>query len=237
MKIINLISGPRNISTALMYSFAQRNDTVVLDEPYYAVYLVRSGAGHPGKEEVIGSLPGDEQGVMDLIHSASVSPVLFIKNMAHHMEVLHNPVIEHAIQVFLIRDPLHIITSYSQVIEKPVMRDIGIAYQYSLFESLGKKGKTPIVLDSGMLLEDPRAVLMSLCERCGIGYQESMLQWPAGPKSYDGVWAPYWYGNVHSTTRFQRQVSPARPLTGSLKPLYEEARSYYEKLLPFSLKA
>ena len=36
---INLISGPRNISTALMYSFAQRPDTFVLDEPFYAFYL------------------------------------------------------------------------------------------------------------------------------------------------------------------------------------------------------
>ena len=49
---INLISGPRNISTALMYSFAQRTDTVVLDEPFYAFYLHKSGIHHPGKEEV-----------------------------------------------------------------------------------------------------------------------------------------------------------------------------------------
>ena len=36
--IINLISGPRNISTALMYSFAQRSDCQVWDEPFYANY-------------------------------------------------------------------------------------------------------------------------------------------------------------------------------------------------------
>ena len=37
--IINLISGPRNVSTALMYSFAQRNDTNYYDEPFYGYYL------------------------------------------------------------------------------------------------------------------------------------------------------------------------------------------------------
>ena len=48
-------SGPRNISTALMYSFAQRADTTVYDEPLYAHYLVNSDAKdyHPGAEEII----------------------------------------------------------------------------------------------------------------------------------------------------------------------------------------
>jgi len=35
---INLWSSPRNVSTALMYSFAQRLDTTVVDEPLYAYY-------------------------------------------------------------------------------------------------------------------------------------------------------------------------------------------------------
>ncbi|HMG91357.1 MAG TPA: hypothetical protein VK589_14930, partial [Chryseolinea sp.] len=60
---INLVSGPRNISTALMYSFAQRADTVVLDEPYYAFYLHKSGVEHPGKDEVLKSQPIREEEV------------------------------------------------------------------------------------------------------------------------------------------------------------------------------
>ena len=54
---IMLWSSPRNISTALMYSFAQREDTRVLDEPFYAYYLthVNPLADHPGKEEIINS--------------------------------------------------------------------------------------------------------------------------------------------------------------------------------------
>jgi hypothetical protein len=49
-------SGPRNVSTALMYSFAQRSDTRAIDEPLYAHYLRVSGAEHPGKEMVF--MPG-----------------------------------------------------------------------------------------------------------------------------------------------------------------------------------
>ena len=55
-KIICLWSCPRNISTALMYSFAQRKDTRVIDEPLYAHYLKKSGAKHPGRDEVLNTL-------------------------------------------------------------------------------------------------------------------------------------------------------------------------------------
>ena len=55
IKRINLLSGPRNISTALMYSFAQRTDTKVFDEPLYAYYLKNSNAKsfHQGAEEIL----------------------------------------------------------------------------------------------------------------------------------------------------------------------------------------
>ena len=38
--VISLWSGPRSMSTALMYSFAQRSDTRVLDEPLYGLSLI-----------------------------------------------------------------------------------------------------------------------------------------------------------------------------------------------------
>ena len=56
MKIINLISGPRNLSTALMYSFSRRPDTKVIDEPLYGHYLRETNADHPGKEEIMQTL-------------------------------------------------------------------------------------------------------------------------------------------------------------------------------------
>ena len=36
---IAMWSGPRNLSTAMMYAFAARGDNVVWDEPFYAAYL------------------------------------------------------------------------------------------------------------------------------------------------------------------------------------------------------
>ena len=235
--IINLISGPRNVSTALMYSFAQRRDTQVVDEPFYAVYLSKTGVAHPGADDVLRALPHQEEAVRAQITSHREKPVLFVKNMAHHMEVLGEPFIDGAQNILLIRDPRHILASYAAVISHPVMRDIGIAYQHTLFTRLQQQGMDPIVIDAANLLEDPEAVLEKVCRLCGLAYEQRMVHWPAGPKPYDGVWAPHWYGNVHRSTGFQLKTTLRDPLPEHLEALYEEAKTFYEKLLPFSVKA
>lgn len=235
--IINLISGPRNVSTALMYSFGQRSDTIVIDEPFYAVYLLKSGAQHPGAEEVLRALPAEESVVRAQLLTTGERPVLFVKNMAHHMEVLDEPFIPEATNVFLIRDPAQILASYAEVIVSPAMRDIGLAYQYNLFMSLRERGEQPVVVDSGMLLANPVKVLSEVCRRCGLDFEQRMAHWPAGPKPYDGVWAKYWYVNVHATTCFTKGRTHDRTLPNHLRNLCAEARDFYEKLLPFSVKA
>ncbi len=182
MLYINLISSPRNISTALMYSFAQRSDTVVLDEPFYAFYLLTSGANHPGREDVLRSQPNSEEAVKKEIFSISDKEVVFIKNMSHHLEVMDESFVDDVVNVFFIRDPRQIIASYAQVIDKPVMRDIGVEYQFNLWQKLVDRKQNPIVLDAGNLLKNPHSVLQKLCERIGIPFEESMMKWPAGPE-------------------------------------------------------
>jgi hypothetical protein len=229
MKCINLISSPRNISTALMYSFAQRPDTSVLDEPFYAHYLLASHAAHPGKEEVINSQPARVEDVLKQIYALKAS-VVFIKNMSHHLEVMDESFLENVVNIFFIRNPHQIIASYAQVIEKPIMRDIGMEYQYDLYQRLINKGLDPVVLDSGLLLQNPESILTKLCERVGIPFYEAMLRWPAGPKPYDGVWAPYWYANVHKSTGFEKQPTSSRALPPELEDLHRQANFFYEKL-------
>jgi hypothetical protein len=235
--ILNLISGPRNVSTALMYSFAQRTDTEVVDEPFYAVYLSRTHAPHPGAAEVLSSLPTDEHTVREKILMPRHKPVTFLKNMAHHLEVLVNPFIADAKNIFLIRHPAQILASYTQVIAKPVMRDIGLAWQYAMFSELRKRGDQPIVIDAGILLSDPPEILAQICMQCGLAFDQRMAHWPAGPKPYDGVWAKYWYDNVHRSTGFERHPTTSPPLGEHLQALLQDATAYYEKLWAFALKA
>ena len=59
-RLVNVWSGPRNVSTALMYAFRERPDTTVVDEPLYAAYLARHpDLDHPGRDEVLASQPTD----------------------------------------------------------------------------------------------------------------------------------------------------------------------------------
>ena len=45
------------MSTALMYSFAQRSDTRVLDEPLYGHFLAKTGAERPDREATLAAWP------------------------------------------------------------------------------------------------------------------------------------------------------------------------------------
>ena len=219
-----------------MYSFAQREDTIALDEPFYAVYLRKTKVNHPGAHEVISSMPVDEVEVMQNIFRTWPKPVLFIKNMAHHIEVIENAFINRVSNVFLIRDPKQIISSYAEVIQEPTLRDIGIQYEFEIFEKLRNSGERPVVIDSGFLLANPRKVLSELCEALELDFFEEMLRWSAGPKPYDGIWAPYWYSNVHRSVGFEKQSSSSRALPIRFVPLYEEAAKYYDKLVSFAIR-
>jgi hypothetical protein len=233
---INLISGPRNISTALMYSFAQRTDTVVLDEPFYAFYLHKSGMNHPGREEVLKTQSMDEHEVSKTIFNNWHKPVLFIKNMAHHLALMDQAFLEKVSNIFLIRNPRQMLASYAQVIETPTLCDIGVEYQFHLFNRLRTQDQHPIVLDSGLLLENPESVLKQVCQRTGLHFTPAMLHWQAGLKPYDGIWARYWYANVHRSTGFEKQSTSNRQLPVHLQALGEKAQYYYDALLPFSLQ-
>jgi hypothetical protein len=50
---IAMWSGPRNLSTAMMYAFAQRPDCAVWDEPFYAAYLKMTGLDHPMRDAIL----------------------------------------------------------------------------------------------------------------------------------------------------------------------------------------
>ncbi len=71
---IAMWSGPRNISTAMMRSWENRPDTVVVDEPFYAAYLRRTGLDHPAREEVIASQPTDPDEVVRRLRTDDSAP-------------------------------------------------------------------------------------------------------------------------------------------------------------------
>ena len=227
---ICLWSGPRNVSTALMYSFAQRSDTRALDEPLYAHYLSVSEADHPGKDEVLASMENDgERVVKNVILGPCDRPVLFMKHMAHHLVNIDRNFLQKTINVLLVRDPLYVLPSLAKRLSNPQLRDTGLAIQCELLQQLRERGQEPLVLDSTEVLLNPDGILRTLCSRLGLPFEEAMLRWPAGPHPEDGVWAPYWYDSVHRSSGFEPYREPGS-FPSHLNSLLEECRPYYEQL-------
>lgn len=228
---INVWSGPRNVSTALMYSFAQRSDTRVVDEPLYAHYLRVSGAPHPGRETVLASQEQDgEKVVREVILGPSDRPVVFFKQMAHHLLGLDRAFLAHTANVILTRDPVEMLPSLRENIARPKLTDTGYAVQTQLFERLRALGQDPPVLDAREVLLAPRKVLSELCRRLGIPFEESMLSWKPGARPEDGVWAPHWYTSVHRSSGFEPYRPKAAPFPEELAELLAECRPHYDAL-------
>lgn len=238
VKRICLWSSPRNISTAMMYSFAQRDDTVAIDEPLYAHYLKITGIDHPDREKILQSQENDGAKVVpETILGEYNKPIVFLKQMTHHLVNIDLGFLQHTKNILFIRDPKQIIASYAQIRPDVNMQDVGIEKQWKLFNYLTANNFSCIVLDSNEILKSPQYVLQQLCDALEIRFSDVMLHWPAGPKKEDGTWAKHWYENVHRSTGFEKQKTSERGLPAYLQPLHEECRVYYELMYPYSIKA
>lgn len=225
---IAMWSGPRNISTAMMYAFGNRPDFAAWDEPFYAAYLAATGVDHPMREVVLSAHETDPVKVA----KACLGSVpgrkrhFYMKHMPFHM-VDGFPVdwAKSCVNVHLIRHPARVVASYVEKRENPTMRDIGFTRQTELFELLPGP-----VLDSADIRADPEGMLRKLCDVIGLDFDPAMLAWPAGPKPFDGAWAPHWYGAVHRSTGFAGPEGALPKVEGDLAALVEAAMPHYEAM-------
>jgi hypothetical protein len=227
-------SGPRNLSTALMRAWENRPDTVVVDEPLYASYLARTGLDHPGRDRVLASQPNDLGEAVAALHAPVAAEVHYAKHMSHHLlpgddlgwtRDFRN--------VLLVREPREVVASYVRSRESCEPADLGLLQQEALLDSWSD---VPPVVDAGDFLRDPEGHLRWLCDWLDLPFTDRMLSWPAGPRSSDGVWAPYWYDAVLASTGFE----PWRPREVELDAhdarVAEACRPAYERLHALRLR-
>lgn len=231
---IAMWSGPRNLSTAMMYSFAARGDCAVWDEPFYAAYLAATGLDHPMAKDVIAAGERDAARVA----AACLGPIpqgqslFYQKHMTLHMiPAFDRGFLSGLTNVFLIRHPARVIASYAKKREAPTLADIGFVQQAELFDQVSQmQGTAPPVIDSADIRSNPRESLHKLCEALAIPFTDAMLRWPAGPKPYDGAWAPHWYNAVHASTGFDEPEGPLPELLPDYARLCEQALPHYQRL-------
>jgi len=229
---VNVWSGPRNISTAIMYSFAQRQDTVVYDEPLYGYYLKSTNADayHPGAQKVLSEMETDGNKVISMMEGEHGKPIAFFKQMTHHLHSIDKGFMKGMVNVILTRDPNEMLPSFAKEIENPTMTDVGYKAHLDLIEYFKSEGMEYVVLDSKRVLESPEVILDKLCKSLNIPFDLSMLSWEPGPIPEDGSWAEFWYASVHKSSGFMEYKSKNTPFPNRLKPLLEECLPVYNEL-------
>ncbi len=234
--VIAMWSGPRNLSTALMRSFGNRKDvTNVLDEPFYASYLLSTDKDHPMKEEVIKSQLNDIEDVKNLCIKSNIG-ITYQKHMTHHILDKDFSWLNTLCNCFLIRNPEMVVKSFMKSWKDGDFEDIGFKQQYDIFNYVKNNlDENPVIIDASKLRCNPERVLKKFCKLVGIGWDLNMLQWSSGIKNYDGVWASHWYPSVMNSTSFEPEEIKEITLSDNERRIVEKAMPIYEELNQYSI--
>ncbi|WP_406647313.1 HAD family hydrolase [Aliisedimentitalea scapharcae] len=230
---IAMWSGPRNLSTAMMYAFGNRSDCAVVDEPFYAAYLAKTGLNHPMRDEILESQSQDPIAVASYLETAKPAdkPHFYQKHMTQHMiDGVPRDWMRHLTNVFLIRHPARVIASYAAKRENPTLGDIGFRQQAELFDLVTSWGQTPVVIDSHDIRDNPHEMLEKLCDVIDLPFSPEMLEWPKGGHKDDGVWAVHWYGAVWNSSGFADPEGSLPEVPEDLKMVLKAAMPFYEKM-------
>lgn len=235
---IAMWSGPRNLSTAMMYAFGSRSDFDVWDEPFYASYLHTTGLSHPMQQEIIAHGEIDPGCVARQCAGAAPNgrAHFYQKHMTHHMiDGIDRSWFGHVRHVFLIRHPARVLASYARKRENPTLSDIGFVQQAQIFDEVRALGDAAVVVDSHDILMRPKETLRTLCDALGVPFDPAMLAWPSGGHARDGVWAAHWYDAVHRSTGFSGPEGPLPQIPAALDVVMKAAMPSYHKLQKFAL--
>ena len=230
-------SGPRNLSTALMRSFENRNDTIVIDEPFYAYYLKKTQLDHPMKNEIINYYPTSQKEILKIITSKKQNKRIFYqKHMTHH--IIKNTRLNwlnKGHNCFLIRHPAKVINSYIKKNSLMNIDDIGFKKQFEIFNKLKKNKINYIVINADTILQKPSKTLKKLCKLLEIRFTKKMLDWPKGRRSSDGIWSKVWYKNVELSNTFSKYKKEKNYVPKKYYDIYEESLKYYNEMNQYSI--
>ena len=217
-----------------MYSFAERSDTRVLDEPLFGHFLAHTGVERPSRKAVLESMPTGREDALASLVRREHDDVLFLKHMANHLEGLAWEDVDgpdHA-HVILTRHPDGVLPSYRAHIDAPTMLDLGYAHQRDI--AARAAGRVHVVTAES-LFEAPEATLKALCAALDMPWEEGMLTWAPGGRPEDGIWATYWYEGVHRSSGWEPRSLQYGEVPPRLAPLRESCLEHYLALKDLAL--
>ena len=229
-------SGPRNISTALLRSFSNRDDTIVYDEPFYSYYLKETGLNHPMRDRIIDFYPTKQNEVIETILKDKKG-IYYQKHMTHHiLDKTNLEWLEKGTNCFLIRHPSKVINSYIKKNKLYSITDIGFDQMFRLFNYIKKNlSKNIIIINADTLLENPEVCIRKLCMNLNIDFSTKMMKWPKGITKDFGIWHTHWYRDIINSTEFIPTKNIIMNVPKKFEKIYKESLNIYEHMNKFSI--
>jgi hypothetical protein len=139
------------------------------------------------------------------------------------------------VNCFLIREPKEVVSSFLKKWPEANFEDLGFLDQINLFHYIkNESGMTPVVIDAADLRDSPETYLPRLCSKLNISWDPKMLQWDAGLKPYDGIWASHWYPSVNSSTGFKKNIQQ-KEFSDTVLNFAAMAEDSYHELLTYKI--
>ncbi|MEM7236416.1 MAG: sulfotransferase family protein [Pseudomonadota bacterium] len=242
---------PRSTSTAFEWMMRQRGDLACFHEPFGMAWYQGPDARAPRPAPTDRQRPDAtfEKIWNDICEAAETRPV-FVKDMPHHTDHMWDDrFLDRITHSFLIRDPAKVLASLHRSYQKAGMDDgfeaheISFGPQRALFDLLHEQGKTPPVLDSDDLLEDPDTMVRTYCEALDIPFIQEALSWEPGARDdvlwYDGN-DEIWHASLRDSDGLKpiprKHVDP-RDLPSTLAGYYNGFMDHYSTLHAHRLRA
>jgi Sulfotransferase domain len=229
--VLALWSAPRSRSTAFARMMAERDDRVVVHEPFSQVVDF-------GESTVGDRVAHSEQDVLAALREAAARKPVFFKDTTdfHYPALLADrEFLAAATHTFIIRHPAEAIASHHALNPKLGRDEIGFAWLHEIFEAVREAtGSTPVVIDSDDLLDRPAETVKAYCEAVGIPFIPDALNWQPGMRS-EWQATSRWHESTSRTSGFARaagggaEAVEADPVLRGYRdyhlPYYEELRA------------
>lgn len=171
----------------------------------------------------------------------------FQKQMAKHVLLDYdNNWLKSMTNLFLIRNPKEIISSYIKACQILSGEEIGMKALYDFFKKVEHITRsTPLVVDSTDLIKNPEGYLRLICDKLGVAFSKKMMTWNAGLETNKDSISPFpwlwtgdlpptaWYTTIASSTGFMPYEEREVDLSYELMQIFEQCIPFYDKLYKY----
>jgi len=223
---------PRSVSTVFERVFIERDDALVLHEPFSHAYY----HGPERRSSRFDALEAQPEHAYEAVMAAALAPraapIVFMKDMAYQAKPVPDPgFFASFTNTFLIRRPQEALLSPHRMWPDFTLEEAGYAEQAQLFDLVtGPLEQPGVVVDATDFRRRPDATMAAYCAAVGIEHRPEALSWEAGAVEEWQGWAA-WHCDAEASSGIEAPASEAGDaLPARVRRVAELCQPHYEHL-------